>query len=119
MASPLRALTSVLVPRHLRFRRLAAAAILAICIGGPLVEIFDQWDHTAQDGNDTEINAIVAALCVGVAMAIGTAVGVTQISAWASSIRRRQTVARRAIVNTCAPGICPIPTSSPPTLLRI
>ena len=53
-------------------RRFAVAAILAICIGGPIVEMFDQWDHSLQDGNDTETNVVVAGLCIGVAMAIGT-----------------------------------------------
>src|SRR6267378_4031733 len=53
-----------------RFRRFAVAAILAICIGGPVVEVFDQWDDTLQDGSDTEANVVIAALCIGIAVAI-------------------------------------------------
>jgi len=47
-------------------RPFATGVILAICIGAPTLEMFDQWDHTLQDGNDTEINLVVVALCVGV-----------------------------------------------------
>jgi hypothetical protein len=32
-----------------------------------LVELFDNWDHTIQTGNDTEYALVVLALCVGVA----------------------------------------------------
>ena len=46
----------VLHCRYVALRRLLVAAILAICIGAPIVEIFDRWDHTFQDGNDTEAN---------------------------------------------------------------
>ena len=69
----------------MKLRRFAVAAILAICIGGPIVEMFDQWDHTLQDGNDTEANAVVAALCVGVAIAIGTIAVVARLRALASN----------------------------------
>ena len=52
------------------WRRLAIAAVLAVCLGGPVIEMFDDWDHTYQDGNDTETNVVVVALCVGVALAV-------------------------------------------------
>ena len=54
--------------RFVRLRRFAVAAILAITITRPIVEMFDQWDHTLQDGNDTEANVVIAALCVGIAV---------------------------------------------------
>ena len=44
------------------------AVIVAICIGVPAVEAFDRWDQTLADGNDTEANVVVAALCVGLAL---------------------------------------------------
>ena len=31
-----------------------------------MLEMFDQWDHTIQTGNDTEYTFVVLALCVGV-----------------------------------------------------
>jgi len=40
---------------------------LLICLICPLVETFDNWDHTIQTGNDTEYTLVVLALCVGVA----------------------------------------------------
>ncbi len=33
----------------------------------PILETFDQWDHTVQTGNDTECTLVVLGLCVGVA----------------------------------------------------
>ena len=99
-------------------RRFAVAAILAICIGGPVVEMFDQWDHSLQDGNDTEANVVVAALCIGVAMAIGTIVVVTRIRALAS-ISRRQTRKTRAVSIAAMLLTSPPPTTSPPAPLRV
>jgi putative Mn2+ efflux pump MntP len=101
-----------------RFRRFAVAAILAICIGAPIVEMFDQWDHTLQDGNDTEANVAVAALCIGVAMAIGTIVVVARLRALASN-SRRYIATPRVVSFVVALLASPIPTTSPPTPLRV
>jgi len=49
---------------------LTATMVLAICLGGQVAEIFDQWDHTLQTGNDTEYAFVVLALCVGVAYSL-------------------------------------------------
>ena len=43
------------------------AIVLLTCVVCPLVEIFDNWDHTLQTGNDTEYALVALALCVGVA----------------------------------------------------
>ena len=99
-------------------RRLAITAIIAICLGGPIVEMFDRWDHTAQDGNDTEANVVVAALCIGVAFAIGTIVVVNRIRSLSSFSVTPLSVARIAIPDT-ASVLLPIPTTSPPTILRV
>ena len=42
-----------------------ALCALAICLSGQIAEVFDQWDHTAQTGNDTEYTFVIVALCVG------------------------------------------------------
>src|SRR5207237_7896627 len=55
-------------------RRFAAAVILATCLGALVLEMVDQWDRTAQDGNDTEINLVIVALCVGVAFSVAGAI---------------------------------------------
>jgi hypothetical protein len=99
-------------------RRFAVAAILAICIGGPIAEMFDRWDHTLQDGNDTEANVVVAALCVGVAVAIGTAVVIARIRALASN-SHRYALAPHVSLFAAVSLAAPIPASSPPAPLRI
>src|SRR5437660_12872472 len=43
------------------------AIVLLTCLVCPLVEMFDNWDHSLQTGNDTEYGLVVLALCVGVA----------------------------------------------------
>jgi hypothetical protein len=57
-----------------RAKRLIVAVILVISIGAPIVEMFDQWDRTLEDGNDTEATMVVAALCVGLALLVATAI---------------------------------------------
>ena len=39
---------------------------LLICLICPVLEMFDQWDHTAQTGSDTEYTFVVLGLCLGV-----------------------------------------------------
>src|SRR5207237_3269015 len=57
-----------------KLRRLAVGVILATCLGAPVLEMFDRWDRTAQDGNETEVNLVVVALCVGVAFSVAGAI---------------------------------------------
>ena len=99
-------------------RRFAIAVILAVCLGGPVVEMFDRWDHTFQDGNDTEANVVVVALCVGAALSVARIL-VTRIRALAAHVPGD-------IVFACAPVrlktpffLIPFPTASPPTPLRV
>jgi hypothetical protein len=44
--------------------------VLAICLFCQVAEIFDQWDHTLQTGDDTEYTFVVLALCAGVAYSL-------------------------------------------------
>lgn len=99
-------------------RRLAIAAILAISIGAPIVELFDGWDQTLQTGSDTEANVAVVALCIGVAFAIGTIVVVNRIRALASASARR-VVLSRAVPRQIPSLLTPAPTVSPPAILRV
>jgi hypothetical protein len=55
---------------HPHAPRIIAALALLICLVCPLVETFDNWDHTVQTGNDTEYAVVVMALCVGVAYSL-------------------------------------------------
>lgn len=99
-------------------RRLVIAAVIAVCIGASIAETFDSWDQTAKDGNDTEANVLIAAICVGVAFAVGTLVVVKQIRALAFASAIRTTVAR-TVVHEFNPSLTPVPTSSPPAILRV
>jgi len=48
-----------------RASRVTVALVLFTCVVCPLVEVFDQWDHTVQTGSDTEYTLVVLALCIG------------------------------------------------------
>ena len=99
-------------------RRLAAAAIVAICIGGPIVEVLDRWDHTIQDGNDTEANVVIAAVCVGVAFAVRRTLMAVGLSLPAPGDNVVPAMARpRASV--APPHQLLMPTGSSPTPLRV
>src|SRR5207237_10462745 len=108
----------VLHSRDVTLRRFAVAAIVAICIGGPVLEMFDRWDHTLQDGNDTEANVVFAALCVGAVVAISTIVVVARIRTLASN-SRLNAVAPPAMVIAVRLLAAPTPTKSHPTPLRV
>jgi hypothetical protein len=98
-------------------RRLAIVAILAVCLGGPIGELFDHWDQTAQDGNDTEANVVIAALCVGLALSVA---GIVVARIRAISLRSQLHIRVAVRVRFAAPAFAiPIPTSSPPTPLRV
>ena len=99
-------------------RRLAIATILAIRLGAPITELFDTWDQTLQTGSDTEANAVVVALCIGVAFAIGTIVIVNRIRALSSASARR-VVLSQAVAREIASLLAPAPTVSPPAILRV
>ena len=99
-------------------RRLFIAAIIAISLGAPIVELFDSWDQSLQSGTDTEANVAVVALCIGVAFAIGTIVIAGRIRALSSTPGGR-VVGTRAAVRDVASVLAPVPTVSPPAVLRV
>lgn len=99
-------------------RRLFIVAIVAIALGGPMVEAFDRWDQTLKDGNDTEANAVIAALCIGAALAVGTIAIAGRIRALSATAAER-VIAARVAVHDGASLPVPVPTSSPPAVLRV
>jgi len=80
--------------------------------------MFDRWDHTLQDDNDTESNLVVASLCVGFAFAAGTIVAVDRIQAMSSASVVR-VVLPHIDAGEAAPILSPAPAISPPTILRL
>jgi len=100
-----------------RVRRFATGIILAICIGAPVLEMFDQWDRTLQDGNDTEINLVVVALCLGATFAVaGVIIACVRSSAHA---RGAFVPVLESLIAPLLAFAAPLPNSSPPTALRI
>jgi hypothetical protein len=102
---------------RVRLQRIFAAMLLTVCIGAPALEMFDHWDHTLEDGNDTESNLVVAVLCVGVGFIVAAAV-----------IRRvrvpLESVFLHAGISVVTGAlelaiISPTPYASPPALLRV
>jgi hypothetical protein len=57
----------ILVCMRSRTTRIIAIFILVACIVCPLVDLFDNWDHAIQTGNESEYSLVVLALCVGLA----------------------------------------------------
>jgi len=100
-----------------RVRRLTGALILTICVGAPLVEAFDRWDDTLRDGNDTEANLVIAALCVGLALVVVETL-VARIRLLSPSSKSSVARSTHAAVTRMMPAP-PMPTTSPPLALRI
>ena len=100
-------------------RRLVCAAIVVICMTAPLVELFDSWDNTVEDGNDTESNAVLVALCVGLAMSTAATAAVVALDSLPVELRFR--LSGPAIVLLGVPVLLtPFQTGSPPpTPLRV
>jgi hypothetical protein len=100
-------------------RRIVGAAVIAICVIVPAIETIDTWDHTLRDGNDTEMNVVVAAICVGLTLTIAASI----VTALLRSIPRSGRVLRGWARATALVGrtlAAPLPTSNPPPLpLRI
>jgi hypothetical protein len=101
----------------LSLRRFATGVVLAICIGAPILELFDQWDRTLQDGNDTEINLVVAALCVGVAFSVAGAL-VARVRSCANR-QGRFVLTAESTLTTLLTSSAPTSNSRLPTPLRV
>jgi hypothetical protein len=110
-------LTRMLDSNSMSARRAAAAIVLAICLGAPIVELFETWDATTT-GGDTELTAAIAAFCVGAAIAAATTLA-AKLGHQPISVSRQEepAVARKGIVSPLGP--VPLPCIRPPTLLRI
>jgi hypothetical protein len=98
-------------------RRLIAITLLSVSIGAPMLEMGDRWDNTARDGNDTECNLVIAALCAGVAFVAARFVLRTVRLSAAHTLVRVRIV--QFITSTAESTVSPLPHPSPPLLLRI
>jgi hypothetical protein len=96
------------------------AIVLLTCLVCPLIELFDNWDHTIQTGNDTEYALVVLALCVGVTYSFSLFISKSALLRFlAKSVFASH--ARKALFSApCSFTLVLFDaTSSPPLLLRI
>jgi len=113
-----RALCSIVSLMGSSFARGVLTLVLAICFVCPVVEMFDQWDHTIQTGNDTEYALVVVALCIGTSYAFARAIVVIV----EGSLSKDDYVANKLILisDGLFPSIAAAVSASPPlTTLRI
>jgi hypothetical protein len=92
---------------------------LAICLVCPLVEMFDQWDHTLQTGNDSEYLLVLLALCVGAAFVLGQLIVTLSPNLPASGIRCALHTALISLPFSIRPTAAAMASASPPLRLRI
>jgi hypothetical protein len=92
---------------------------LAICLVCPLVEMFDQWDHTLQTGNDTEYLLVLLALCVGALFVLGRLIVTLSPNFPASGISYALQSALNSMLFLIRPTAVALASASPPLSLRI
>jgi hypothetical protein len=103
-----------------RTSRLIAAVILVTCIVCPLVDLFDNWDHAIQTGNETEYALVVLALCVGLAYSIARFILTFPLFRCAGDLVSKLCACRFLPFTFCGPFfVFPIPLSPPALALRI
>ena len=95
------------------------AMALTICIVCPLVDLFDQWDHALQTGQDTEYPLVILALCVGAAFALGRLIIRFSPNLLASSIRYAVRSTFTSLFGFIRPAAVAYSSRSPPLSLRI
>jgi hypothetical protein len=98
---------------------ITATLLLAICFVCHVAEIFDQWDHTLQTGDDTEYTFVLLSLCVGVAFSLKwfTSRSTSPDTRTAAISYPRSNPVLSARTNWYA--VVPIPASPPAAALRI
>jgi len=92
---------------------------LAVCLVCPLVEMFDQWDHTLQTGNDTEYLLVLLGLCVGAAIALGRLVVTLSPIFRVSSVSCVLQSALSSLPFSIRPAALAFSSAGPPFSLRI
>lgn len=87
--------------------------MLLTCFVCPLVDMFDNWDHAMQTGNDTEYAFVVLALCVGVAYSFARFIFTFRLFISAGDLVSKMLALRGSFF------VSPIPLSPPTLALRI
>jgi len=98
---------------------IAGGIALAICLLCPLVDLFDQWDHALQTGNDTEYPLVILALCVGAAFVLGRLLVTLSPNFSLSGVRYTLQSALSSLPDLNRPTALALASASPPLSLRI
>src|SRR5258708_20463058 len=98
---------------------ITGAIALAICLVCPLVDMFDQWDHALQTGNESEYPLVILALCVGVAFALARLITTLSPNITTSSISYALQSALNSLPFSIRPPALALASASPPLSLRI
>jgi hypothetical protein len=98
---------------------ITCAIALTICLVCPLVDLFDQWDHALQTGNDSEYPLVILALCVGIAFALGQLIVTLSQNLLTSSIRYALQSILTSLALLIRPTALAMPSLSPLLSLRI
>src|SRR5579863_3368267 len=98
---------------------IAGAIALAICLLCPLIDMFDQWDHALQTGNDTEYPLVILALCVGAAFVLGRLLVTLSPNFSLSSVRYALQSTLNSLPCLTRPTALVLASASPPLSLRI
>ena len=112
---------SGVIVREMRSRAtsITVTLVLAICLVCPLVEMFDQWDHSLQTGNDTEYALVILALCVGMAYGFAWIISKTSLPD-SLAAEHRESPARQIFPSLAGMhSIIPLSISPPVLALRI
>jgi len=108
------------IPMRSRTSRIIAIVILVMCFVCPLVDMFDNWDHAMQTGNDTEYALVVLGLCIGVAYSFGRFVLKFALLRFAEDLISKMCASK--LLPFALRGsffVSPIPLSPPTLALRI
>src|SRR5260370_16840039 len=100
--------------------RIIVKVILVTCLVCPLVELFDNWDHTIQTGNDTEYALVVLALCVGAAYSFARFISKSTLLAFAAKSVFAPCLQKSFFCTPCSLTLLLFDATNPPPLpLRI
>jgi|SRR5580692_3178799 hypothetical protein len=103
-----------------RTLRITVTLVLLTCLVCPLVELFDNWDHTVQTGNDTEYTLVVLALCVGVAYSLARFISKSMVLAFVAKSVFAPSLQKSVFSTPCSFTLLLFDATSPPPLpLRI
>jgi hypothetical protein len=92
---------------------------LTVCLVCPLVDLFDQWDHVLQTGNDTEYPLVILALCVGAAFVLARLIVTLAPNFSMFSIGYPLQSTSKSWLSSVRPAALALASASPPLSLRI